>query len=79
VVSLGKFVLPIVIVSSSRSNLCDHLSEEMVERDPAFCELLNDDVGFFVNPNLGIKSRVSYALVFTSFTVAIYLPVEPSL
>jgi hypothetical protein len=56
VVSLGKFVLPIfVIVSSSRFYHCDHLIVERVERDPALCELLNEDVGFIVNPNLGIK------------------------
>jgi hypothetical protein len=79
VVSLGKFVLPFVIVSSSRFDLCDHLSEEMVQRDPTLCELLNKDVGFFVNTNLGIKSCVSCALVFTCFTVVIYLLVEPSL
>jgi hypothetical protein len=42
--------------------LCDHLSEERVERDPALCEPLNEDVGLFVNLNLGIKARVS--LVF---------------
>jgi hypothetical protein len=45
VVSLGEFVLPIfVIVSNSRFDLCDHLSEERVERDPTLCELLNEDV-----------------------------------
>jgi hypothetical protein len=42
---------------------CDHLREEMVERDPALCELLNEDVGFFVNSNLEIKSRVSLVLL----------------
>jgi hypothetical protein len=35
--------------------LCDDFSEERVERDPTLCELLNEDVGFFVNLNLGIK------------------------
>jgi hypothetical protein len=35
--------------------LCDDLSEERVEKDPALCELLNEDVGFFVNLNLRIK------------------------
>jgi hypothetical protein len=79
VVSLKKFVLSFVIVSSSRSDLYDHLSEERVERDPALCEPLNKDIGFFVNPNLEIKSHVSCALVFTCFTIAIYLLVEPSL
>jgi hypothetical protein len=29
--------------------LCDDFSEERVERDPTLCELLNEDVGFFVN------------------------------
>jgi hypothetical protein len=79
VVSLGKFVLSFVIVSSSRSDLCDHLSEERVKRDLTLCEPLNKDVGFFVNLNLEIKSHVSCALVFTCFTIAIYLLVEPSL
>jgi hypothetical protein len=53
--SLEKFVLPFVIVSSSRFDLCDHLSEETVERDPTLYELLNKDIEFFVNPSLGIK------------------------
>jgi hypothetical protein len=35
----------------------------MVERDPVLCEPLNEDVGFFVNPNLGIKSCVSHVLL----------------
>jgi hypothetical protein len=39
------------------------LSEERVERDPVLCELLNEDVGFFVNPNHGIKSYVSCVLL----------------
>jgi hypothetical protein len=45
--------------------LCDHLIEERVERDLALYELLNEDVGFFVNPNLGIKSRVSLVLLYS--------------
>jgi hypothetical protein len=53
------------------------LREERVERDPVLCEPLNEDVGFFVDPNLGIKSCVShvllYLLVLTSFT---YLLIE---
>jgi hypothetical protein len=43
--------------------LCDHMSEERVERHLALCELLNEDVGFFVNPNLRIKSCVSLVLL----------------
>jgi hypothetical protein len=39
------------------------LREERVERDPIFCELLNEDVGFFVDPNLGIRSCVSRVLL----------------
>jgi hypothetical protein len=35
----------------------------MVERDPVLCEPLNEDVGFFVNLNFGIKSCVSYVLI----------------
>jgi hypothetical protein len=46
---------PFVTVISSRFDLCDHLSEERVERDPTLCALLNEDVGFFVNPNLKIN------------------------
>jgi hypothetical protein len=47
-----------VIVSSSSFDLCDHLSEERVERDSALYELLNEDVGFFLSLNLSIKSCV---------------------
>jgi hypothetical protein len=35
----------------------------MVERDPVLCDPLNEDIGFFVNPNLGIKSCVSHVLL----------------
>jgi hypothetical protein len=35
----------------------------MVERDPVLCEPLNEDVGFFVDLNLGIKYRVSCVLL----------------
>jgi hypothetical protein len=73
VASLGKFVLPLVIVSSSRFDICDHLSEERVERDPTLCELLNEDVGFFVNSSLGIKSCVSCPFIITCFIVALSL------
>jgi hypothetical protein len=68
-----------VIVSSSRLDLCDHLSEEKVERDPSFCELLNEDVGFFMNPNLGINlvSLVPLCLLLCCFSI--YLLVEPIL
>jgi hypothetical protein len=62
-----------VIVRSSRFDLCDHLSEERVERDPALCELLNEDVGFFVSPNLRRKSCVSCLFTFTYFVVALSL------
>jgi hypothetical protein len=61
-----------VIVSSSKFDLCDHLREERVERDPTLCELLNEDIGFFVNLNLKIKSLVSCALVFTFSTVDLF-------
>jgi hypothetical protein len=39
--------------------LCDHLREERVERDPSLCELLSEDIGFFVNPNLRINLCVT--------------------
>jgi hypothetical protein len=35
----------------------------MVERDLALCELLNEDVRFFLNLNIRIKSRVSLVLL----------------
>jgi hypothetical protein len=43
--------------------LGDLLREERVERDLALCELLNEDIGFFVYPNFGIKSCVSHVLL----------------
>jgi hypothetical protein len=43
--------------------LCDHLSEERVERDPTLYELLNEDVEFFLNLNLRINSCVSLVLL----------------
>jgi hypothetical protein len=53
------------------------LREERVERDPVLCEPLNEDVGFFVNLNLGIKSRVSCVLLhLLVLTIAIYLLIE---
>jgi hypothetical protein len=80
VVSLGKLVCLFVIVSSSRFDLCDHLSEERVERDLSLCELLNEDEGFFVNLNHGIKSCVSCHLyVYLLCCCFIYLHVEPIL
>jgi hypothetical protein len=39
------------------------MSEERVERDLVLCEPLNEDVGFFVNLNLRIKSCVSHVLL----------------
>jgi hypothetical protein len=40
------------------------LREERVERDLVLCEPINEDVGFFVNPNLGIKSCISRVLLY---------------
>jgi hypothetical protein len=48
-------IVHLVIVSQLKVGLCDDLSEERVERDLALCELINEDVRFFVNPNLRIK------------------------
>jgi hypothetical protein len=46
----------------------------MVERNPILCESINEDVGFFVNPNLEIKSRVSCVLLhLLVLTIVIYL------
>jgi hypothetical protein len=44
--------------------LGNRLREERVERDPILCEPLNEDIGFFVNPNLRIKSCVSRVLLY---------------
>jgi hypothetical protein len=53
------------------------LREERVERDPVLCEPLNEDVGFFVNLNLRIKSCVSCVLLhLVVLTIVIYLHVE---
>jgi hypothetical protein len=53
------------------------LREERVQRDPVLCEPLNEDVGFFVDPNLRIKSCVScvllHLLILPSF---VYLLME---
>jgi hypothetical protein len=47
------------------------MSEERVERDLILCESLNEDVGFFVNMNLEIKSCVSHVLLHL---FALFLP-----
>jgi hypothetical protein len=73
-VSIGKFVLP--LCDSEQLNLCDHLSEERVERDPTLCELLNEDVGFFVNLNLGINLVSPVSLCLLLCYCSIYLLVE---
>jgi hypothetical protein len=52
--------------------LCDDLSEERIERDPTLCELLNKDIGFFVNHACRVL------LVFTFLLVVIYFLVGPS-
>jgi hypothetical protein len=53
------------------------MREERVKRDQVLCEPLNEDVGFFVNPNLMIKSRVSCVLLhLLVLTIVIYLLVE---
>jgi hypothetical protein len=53
------------------------LREERVERELILCEPLNEDVGFFVNLNLRIKSRVSCVLLYLLvLTIVIYLLVE---
>jgi hypothetical protein len=53
------------------------LREERVERDPVLCEPLNEDLGFFVNPSLGTKSRVSHVLLYLLvFTLVVYLLIK---
>jgi hypothetical protein len=53
------------------------LREERVERDPVFCEPLNEDVGFFVNSNSRTKSCISRVLLYSLvFTLVVYLLIE---
>jgi hypothetical protein len=78
--SLGKFELSLCDSEQLKVGLCDNLREERVERDPTFCELLNEDVEFFMNPNLGINLRVSCPLYFCCcFYCTIFLLVELAL
>jgi hypothetical protein len=49
----------------------------MVERDQILYEPLNEDVRFFVNPNIGTKSCVSHVLLYLLvLTTVIYLLIE---
>jgi hypothetical protein len=53
------------------------LREERVERDHVLCEPLNEDVGFFVNPNFGTKSCVSHVLLYLLvLTLVVYLLID---
>jgi hypothetical protein len=53
------------------------LRGQRVERDLILCELLNEDVGFFVNLSLGTQSCVSRVLMYLLiFTTIIYLLIE---
>jgi hypothetical protein len=49
------------------------LREERVERDLVLYEPLNEDVGFFVNPNLGIKSCVSHVLLHLLILLLLFI------
>jgi hypothetical protein len=53
--------------------LCDHLSEERVERDPALCELLNEDIKFFMKLNLRIKPHVSLMLLYSFALLLLFI------
>jgi hypothetical protein len=49
----------------------------MVEKDLILYKPLNEDVGFFVNLNLGAKSCVSRVLLYLlALTTVIYLLIE---
>jgi hypothetical protein len=53
------------------------LREKRVERDPVLCEPLNEDVGFFMNLNLGTKFCVSDVLLYLlALATIIYLLIE---
>jgi hypothetical protein len=53
------------------------MQSKKVERDPVLCEPLNENVGFFVNLNLGTKSFVSRVLLYSLvFTLVVYLLIE---
>jgi hypothetical protein len=60
-------------------NLCDHLSKKMVEKDPTLCELFNENIEFFVNPNLEINLVSITPLYLLLCCCNIYLLVEPIL
>jgi hypothetical protein len=50
-------------MNPDKVGLGDLLREKRVERDLVLCEPLNEDIGFFVDPNLRIKSCVSRVLL----------------
>jgi hypothetical protein len=53
------------------------LREERVERDSVLFELLNKDVGFFMNPNIRTKSCISRVLLYLLvFTFVVYFLIE---
>jgi hypothetical protein len=61
-------------------DLCDHLSEKRIERDPTLCKNLNEDVGFFMSLDLRIKYCVScHPYIYLLCCYFIYLLVEPIL
>jgi hypothetical protein len=53
--------------------LCDHLREERVERYPTLCELLNEDVGFFMNLKLRINLCVSCLPLLLLLSLLLYI------
>jgi hypothetical protein len=53
------------------------LREKRVERDLVLCEPFNEDVGFFVIPNIRTKSCISHVLLYLLvLTHVIYLLIE---
>jgi hypothetical protein len=53
--------------------LGNRLREERVERDPILCEPLNEDIGFFVNLNLRIKSCVPRVLLLLLIYLLLFI------
>jgi hypothetical protein len=55
------------------TNLCDSEQLKVGLYYPALCELLNEDVGFFVNPNLGINLCVSCLPLLVLLSLLLYI------
>ena len=62
-----------MIVRTRVSIFVIDLGEVRVERNPALCELLNEDVESFVGSNLGIKISVSLVHLLSCISYPLFL------